>query len=61
MQMRPLTNLPHVYCRDFKSIILALLWESNEHLLSVAEVRATTLHRLDPGCLCLLRFAGHGH
>lgn len=31
-------------CRDFKGIILTLLWESNEHLLNVIEVRATT-HR----------------
>lgn len=33
-----------VCCRDFKGIILTLLWESNEHLLNVVEVRAAT-HR----------------
>lgn len=28
-------------CRDFKGIISTLLWESNEHLLTIVEVRAT--------------------
>uniref|UniRef100_G1LEA4 Coiled-coil domain containing 180 n=1 Tax=Ailuropoda melanoleuca TaxID=9646 RepID=G1LEA4_AILME len=34
---RPLRDLFFVCCRDFKGIILTLLWESNEHLLNVIE------------------------
>lgn len=37
---RPLRDLSFVSFRDFKGIILTLLWESNEHLLNVVEVRA---------------------
>uniref|UniRef100_A0A452QLN2 Coiled-coil domain containing 180 n=1 Tax=Ursus americanus TaxID=9643 RepID=A0A452QLN2_URSAM len=33
----PLRDLFFVCCRDFKGIILTLLWESNEHLLNVIE------------------------
>lgn len=43
-----LTELPrdlfHVCCRNFKGIIRTLLWESNDHLLTVVEVKIAT-HR----------------
>lgn len=44
-----------VCCRDFKGIILTLLWEDNDHLLNVAEVR-TAAHRPLPAPL---RAIGH--
>lgn len=37
---RPLRAPSCVCCRDFKGIVMTLLWESNEHLMNVMEVRA---------------------